>query len=183
MDNLKAATQPIQIMTITPPEKPGVPANYVARLSVAYGIIFGQVGAIFIMGVIALLTLTGGEDLERSPRIIASVFLGKNAATGLLPVVLGTVIHLMSGAMYGAIFAVVMSRLSVPRPIWILVGLLYGVVIWIIAAVGLPVLVQTLDVNPITYFSVLLISHVLFGLTLGFAGAFHGLSESDMRSY
>ena len=85
--------------------------------------------------------------------------------------------------MYGAIFAMVMPRLRVPRPFWILVGLLYGVVIWVIAAVGLPMLVQTLDVNPTTYFSVLLISHILFGLTLGFAGAFYGLSKSDMVSY
>jgi hypothetical protein len=135
------------------------------------------------MGVIAILTITGSEDLGRSPRIIASVFLGENAATGLLPVILDTIIHLMSGAMYGAIFAVVMARLRVPRPLWILVGLLYGVVIWGIAAVGLPVLVQTIDINQTTYFSVLLLSHLLFGLTLGFAGAFYGLSKSDMQSY
>lgn len=183
MDTLKAAAQPIQTITIPPPENPGIPANYIARLPVAYGIIFGLVGAILIMGMIAILTLPGSDDLWRSPRIIASIVLGENAATGLLPVVIGTVMHLMSGAMYGAIFAMVMSRLSVPRPFCIVVGLFYGVVIWVIAAVGLPALVQTLDVNPLTYFSVLLLSHVLFGLTLGFAGASYGLSKSDMRSY
>lgn len=183
MDNVKAAVQPVQIITITLPEDPSVPANYFARLPISFGIIFGLVGALLIMGVIAILTLAGSEDLGRSPRIIASIFLGENATTGLLPVVLGTVIHLMSGAMYGAIFAVVMSRLHVPRPLWILVGLLYGVAIWVIAAFGLPMLVQTFDVNSATYFSVLLISHILFGLTLGFAGAFNGLSKSDMGSY
>lgn len=112
-----------------------VSSNYFGYLSVRLGIVFGIIGALFIMALIAVLSLGSGEDIWQSPRMIASALLGENAAVGIFPIVLGTFIRLLSGAAYGALFAAMMPRL--PSPFWIVAGLLFGVAIWFVAVIGL----------------------------------------------
>lgn len=158
-----------------------VPANYFGQLPVRFGVIFGLMGSLLVMVVIAILTLAVGEDLWRSPRIIASAVMGEQASIGVLPIFVGTLIHFASGALYGAIFARVMPRL--PRPYWIVGGLLFGVAIWVIAVFALPLFVQTGDLRESLYFGALLIAHVVYGLNLGLAGALYGIGRSSKMSY
>ncbi len=170
MQNSRTSTQQLPAL----PES--VPTNYYSYLPVRVGIVFGLMGSLLIMALIALLTVSAGADIFLSSRVIASVLLGEGAVSGILPIILGTLIHLASGAVYGAIFAAVMPRM--PRPFWIVAGLLFAVVIWVIAMIALPLIVQPIGISQVTYFNVLLISHLLFGLNLGAAGGLYGLLGS-----
>lgn len=157
-----------------------VPSNYFGYLPVRLGIVFGIFGAILIMALIAVLSLGSDEDIWQSPRMIASALLGENAAVGVFPILLGTVIHLLSGAAYGALFAAVMPRL--PRPFWIVAGLLFGIAIWFLAVIGLPLVVEPVAMDEVTYFNILLITHLAFGLNLGAAGGLFGLKGARQAS-
>ena len=150
-----------------------VPENYYSELPVRFGVLFGVLGSLLIMAFIAVLTTTVSADIWQSPRFIASVLMGSGAATGIFPIILGTVIHLASGAAYGAIFAWITPRM--PRPFWIVTGLLYGLAIWVIAVLALPLLVEPVGISQTAYFNALIISHVVFGINLGLGGAAGGL--------
>lgn len=153
------------------------PKNYFSKLTIPFGFGFGILGSLAIMAIIAVLTINSSQGIWLSPRIIASVFLGEAAATGPLPILLGTMIHLAMGAIYGGIFAWLLPRM--PRPLWIVAGLLFGVAIWGIAILVLPPLIDTIDVREPIYFYVLLFSHLVFGVILGLGGAFQNVTASD----
>jgi len=158
-----------------------IPKSYLSKLPVRLGAVFGVMGSFLIMAVIALLTLSTGEDIWRSPRIIASLFMGEAANTGVLPIIIGTIIHLILGASFGAIFARIVPKL--PRPIWIVAGILFGLALWAGAAYLLPLFVDTGDISSANYFGGLLIANVVFGINLGLAGALYGLFNVSDTSY
>ena len=173
------STQELAVETGVPST---VPENYYSQLPLPFGAIFGVVGSLLIMGIIGALSVASGEGLWLSPRIIASALLGDSAASGALPVILGTMIHLASGAMYGLLFARLMPRM--PRPFWMVAGLVYGISIWLIAYIALPIVVEPIDIDDVTYFNVLLLSHLLYGFYLGVAGGLFGLmNRNAFRSY
>ena len=150
------------------------PANYYSELSMRVGALAGVIGSIAIILVITPLAIGAGLDAMLSPRVIASVLLGEAAATGFLAVILGTLMHLVAGGAYGALFATVMPRM--PRAFWFVAGILFGVAIWAIAAVAVPPFIpfDGLGIEPTLYFSALIISHVTYGIVLGLAGSFYG---------
>lgn len=159
---------------------PRTPANYFSELPVRIGAFAGLMGSVTIIAILAGLTVSGGEDVWTAPRAIASAFLGEGAATGFFPVILGTIVHLISGTMYGALFAYVTPRM--PRAFWVVTGMMFGVAIWVIALIGLPVFIEPVQISETTYFNVLLISHIVFGLVLGIAGALYGFREGNTES-
>jgi uncharacterized membrane protein YagU involved in acid resistance len=113
------------------------------------------------------------NDIFTAARMIATVVYGPEVETGVTPIIVGTLIHLLTGGIFGAVFAWIMPRL--PRGIWVVAGLIYGEAVWLISTfILLPIvapLITTADAN----FNVLLIGHVIYGLVLGIAGGTYGL--------
>jgi len=179
MSNVNSPTQISESMPESTDAKtipPRDPANYFSELSVRFGVFAGLIGSVVIIAIITGLTLGSGQDIWLSPRVIASVFLGEGAFTGILPIILGTIVHFISGAVYGAVFAYIVPRL--PRGFWVVAGLLYGLIIWGIASIVLRPFIQPINISSIAYFTVLLFSHIVFGLILGTAGSLHGYRDS-----
>lgn len=147
--------------------------NYESKLPVRAGVIAGFAGSLAIMVVVAGILVVGGRDIWTAARLIATVVYGPDAATGALPIIVGTVIHLITGSALGAIFARIVPCL--PRGFWIVVGLLYGVAAWGVSSfVVLPVIAPPM-IAADTNIYVLLIAHVVYGFAIGIAGASYGL--------
>ncbi|MFZ1527488.1 MAG: hypothetical protein WAT19_01980 [Ferruginibacter sp.] len=91
------------------------------------------------------------------------------------PAVLGAVIHMMIGAMYGAVFAVAAAALRLHDAGLVAAGALWGVLVFLISSfVALPLVATLLGSgDQITHmasmvgYGTFLAEHVLFGLTLG----------------
>jgi hypothetical protein len=88
---------------------------------------------------------------------------------------LGAVIHLVTGAVYGAIFGLITSRLHLGLAAFAGIGLVYGFLVFAVSAyVGLPVAAAIFGSgDPIRNMAALagwgtfIIEHLLYGLTLG----------------
>lgn len=161
----------------TPLTKAQTPENYFSVLPVKIGALSGLIGAVAIMIIIGLLTIPASMQTYFAPRFIASTILGEAAWAGTFPIVLGTIIHLLAGAAFGAIFAYVIPRL--PRAFWFVAGIIFGMIIWAVAAITLPLLAETDAMNASLYTNALIISHIIFGITLGVAGSLFGINESE----
>lgn len=105
----------------------------------------------------------------------------KDAMTGndfhfvLGTAVLGAMIHMMTGAMFGAGFAVIVSRLDLGTAATAGLGIAYGALVFAVTAfAGLPLAASVFGSgDPITNMAemagwgVFLVEHLVFGLTLG----------------
>jgi hypothetical protein len=88
--------------------------------------------------------------------------------------VLGAVIHMMTGAMYGAMFGLVISRMHLGRGTLLAAGLVYGGLVFVMSAfVGLPLAAAVFDAgDPISNmaemagWTTFAVEHLLFGLVL-----------------
>lgn len=91
------------------------------------------------------------------------------------PALLGAVIHMMTGAMYGALFAVAISRLALGAAVLSLAGLVWGGLVFLISAfIGLPVAAalfnsgdQITNMAEMAGWGTFDVEHLLYGLTLG----------------
>lgn len=91
------------------------------------------------------------------------------------PAVLGAVIHMMIGAMYGAVFGLLLAFVPLRGATLVLVGGLWGVVVfalssWIAPPVAAAVFGsgdQITHVAQLVGYGTFLLEHVLFGLALG----------------
>lgn len=91
------------------------------------------------------------------------------------PAVLGALIHMMTGAMYGAIFGVVVSRLAVNGGVLAGLGMAYGFGVFLLSAyIALPIAAAIFSSgDAITHmarmagWSTFLIEHLMFGVALG----------------
>lgn len=152
-----------------------LPDNYMSDFSAIPGAFAGFMGSVIIIAIIGALAVATGQDIWLSPRLIASTLLGDGAATGAFPIIFGTLMHLTIGVVYGAVFGLITPRM--PRALWSVAGIIFGVAIWGIAAVLIPRL-SPFDTSTTAYFSALIIANVIFGLTLGVAATFYGFRKS-----
>jgi hypothetical protein len=91
------------------------------------------------------------------------------------PALLGAVIHMMTGAVYGAIFAVAVARLPIARAVLVLAGIVWGAVAFVVSSfIGLPVAAavfdsgnQITDMAEMAGWGTFVIEHLVFGLVLG----------------
>lgn len=99
-----------------------------------------------------------------------------NAFTFLAgPAVLGAIIHMMTGAMYGAVFGVVASRLRIGVLAMAGVGLVYGFLVFVLSAfIALPLAATIFNSgDPIANMAEMagwgtfIVEHLLFGAALG----------------
>lgn len=85
---------------------------------------------------------------------------------------LGAVIHMMTGAMYGAILGLAVAKLTMGTGVLAVIGLVYGALVFVFSAfVGLPLAAAILDAgDPIADMASMagwwtfLIEHLIFGL-------------------
>lgn len=95
------------------------------------------------------------------------------------PAILGAMIHMMTGAMYGAVFGLFASRLRLGVAALAGVGMVYGFGVFAMSAfIGLPLAAAIFDSgDPIKNmaemagWSIFIIEHLLYGATLGLLAA------------
>lgn len=150
-------------------EKPYPRQNYVIGIPATIGLVSGIIGSLAIVIVVTTVVVATGGDTWLAPRIIASSLMGSGAESGAGAVILGTLIHVVTGSVYGLLFAMVMPKM--PRPFWIVAGLLFGVATWVLSLAIFGALINPIGISIGVYMGVLLLAHVVFGLVLGLTGA------------
>jgi hypothetical protein len=103
------------------------------------------------------------------------------------PAVLGAIIHMMIGAMYGVMFAVVALALRLRGPVLVAAGVLWGAMAFLVSSfVALPVAAKLFGSgDQITHmaakvgYGTFLTEHLLFGLALGLLLASRRLTTRD----
>jgi hypothetical protein len=132
------------------------------------GAIAGLCGGAAMAIIAALLTRALDQDIWLQPKAIAGLVLGDASITpgfAAVPVLVGTLIHLVVSALLGAILEIVARRiLRLPSDFGtpMLVGLVYGMLTWMVAYfVVVPVLrPQLLAV----YAPAFIIQHIVYGM-------------------
>ncbi|MBI1351230.1 MAG: hypothetical protein GC156_08935 [Actinomycetales bacterium] len=102
------------------------------------------------------------------------------------PAVLGAMIHMMTGAMYGAVFGVIASRLRLGLAALAGVGMVYGFLVFVMSAyIGLPLAAAIFNSgDPIKNMAEMagwgtfIIEHLMYGVALGALTAV-GLARSS----
>jgi hypothetical protein len=136
------------------------------------GALAGLAGGLAMAVVAALISASMGQDIWHEPKRIAAIVYGPAAfdAPGfeLGPVLVGSLIHLAVSALLGAIFGIVTRRwlrLTSDFGTPVLAGLIYGLLIWMVAYFFvLPLL------NPAlleVYAPAFIIQHVAYGVVMG----------------
>ncbi len=141
------------------------PENYEIILPVRVGFIIGVIGSLSIMVIVAGILVFGGEDIFAAARLIAAVVYGPDAVIGIVPIGIGTLVHLLTGGIFGAIFAYFMP--AIPRGFLIVAGLVYAIMVWLVSTfIILPVVSPPMIVTDANK-SILLLAHVVYGLVFG----------------
>ena len=91
------------------------------------------------------------------------------------PAVLGAIIHMMVGAMYGVIFAVGVHYLKWRGALLVFAGMVWGLVVFALSTwIGLPLAAALFgggdpirDMASMVGYPTFLVEHLLFGATLG----------------
>lgn len=133
--------------------------------------------------------LTDDSDMMKS--MMADKQGGETFTFLLGPAVLGAAIHMMTGAMYGAVFGLIVSRLRLGFAALAGVGVAYGFVVFVVSAfVGLPLAAAIFDSgDPIKNMAEMagwgtfVVEHLLFGLTLGVIAAAAHLKTVGVRTH
>jgi hypothetical protein len=138
------------------------------------GTIAGLVGGLAMAIVGAIISLTIGGDIWLESKQIAAAVYGPAALASsgfdAGPVLIGTLLHFVVSAAFGALFGIVMRRvlhLTSDFGTMVLAGLIYGMLLWLLAFfVILPLLNPTLLE---TYAPSFIIQHIVYGVVTGLA--------------
>jgi hypothetical protein len=132
----------------------------------------GLAGGLAMALVEVLIASSTGQDIWRESKQIAAVGYGARAvaqpgfAAG--PVVVGSLIHLVLSAVLGAIFAIVtrrVLRLTSDFGTPLLMGLIYGLIVWMAAYF---VVLPTFDPLLLdSYAPAFIVQHLVYGLVTG----------------
>ncbi len=166
-------------MSREPISSPGTPSPKHQQQSLLVGLVGGLAGAVAIMIILAMMAPSAGFSVWASPSVIASIILRDNAEVDALSVIVGTVMHLGIGATFGMIFSWVAPRLTATYPYWIVIGLIYGVIIWAVGILILPSIVDADGIDTETYFLALIIANMLYGLVVGLVGLLYELRQDQ----
>lgn len=96
------------------------------------------------------------------------------------PALAGATIHMMTGAAYGVVFAVIVSRLRLSKPMLIAAGVVWGALVFVISSwIGLPIAAgifgsgaQIANMAAMAGWGTFIVEHLLYGLVLGALIAF-----------
>jgi hypothetical protein len=158
--------------------------------AVGVGAVAGIIAAVVMAGYAMIASVTYQHHGFFTPLYhIASTFIApktlmismQHAMTGSSyyfsfgPAVLGAVIHMMVGAMYGAVFAVAVSMMRLRVAALVAAGAVWGAIAFTLSTwIGLPVAAKIFSSgDQITHmakmvgYPTFLLEHVLYGLALG----------------
>jgi hypothetical protein len=132
------------------------------------GALAGIGGGLAMAVVAALLTRSLDQDIWLQPKAIAALVLGASTATAgfaAVPVLVGTLIHLIVSALLGAVYEIIVSRaLRLPSDLGtpLLTGLVYGMITWLVAYF---VIVPALSPQLLAvYAPAFIIQHIVYGV-------------------
>ena len=154
----------------TPAARPAPASLVLPDIPGLGGAIAGLAGGVAMMATAAVIANSLGRDTWLEARQIAAPFYGEAALapTNAAPVIVGTLIHLLMSALLGAAFGIVsrrVLRLTSDFGTPVLVGMIYGMLIWTAAFfVVLPI------VNPAlleTYQPSFIIQNLVYGMVTG----------------
>jgi hypothetical protein len=91
------------------------------------------------------------------------------------PAVVGAIVHMMTGAIAGAIFAVIISKVHLSRAVTVVAGTMFGLLVLVVnGVVGLPIAARLFgggkpisDMAKIVGWGHFTVEHVIFGMMLG----------------
>lgn len=131
------------------------------------GMAAGFIASLGIMVVVTAILMLTGDDILKAARLIASAVYGGDASSGWSPIVVGTLLHLITGTFFGAVFALFVPPL--PANIYVVAGLIYGILTgalmtFVVVPVVAPLMVAT-RVNV----AMLIFAHLIYGFVLGIA--------------
>jgi len=136
------------------------------------GALAGLAGGAAMMLVAALLVGARGADIWLQAKAVASLVLGSAALApagfALVPVLVGTIIHLAVSALLGALFEIGSRRIArLPSDFGVpaVTGLAYGLLIWLAAYFVVAPALSPLFLA--IYAPALIIQHVVFGTIAG----------------
>jgi hypothetical protein len=144
-------------------------ADWRARLVVggAGGLLGGVVMAAFSVS----LALARGHGMWMPVKLIGGIVLGPGAVNNpssfsLSPILTGLAVHVAVSVLLGSLFALLASWLRLPPVTLVLYGMVYALVIWFVALFFVLPMVYPLFANN-TNPALFALSHILYGLTLG----------------
>lgn len=133
---------------------------------VVAGLIAGAVLAAFLMAMNAI----NGQDVWTAAKGAGAPFVGERAAQpgfDLGPVLIGAVCHLAVSAGWGLLFGLLCYGLS--KRATIPMGALWGLVVWLAMYYAVLPIVGLAEVARSTPMGMAILSHLVFGVTLGIA--------------
>jgi hypothetical protein len=106
---------------------------------------------------------------------MTQVMHGSNFYFDFGPAVVGAIVHMMTGAIAGAIFGFLISKTQASRAITVVAGTMFGLVVLIVnGVVGLPIAARLFgggkpisDMAKIVGWGHFTVEHVIFGMMLG----------------
>jgi uncharacterized membrane protein YagU involved in acid resistance len=136
------------------------------------GAVSGLIGGVAMAVVGALIATAMSTDIWLTPERIAALVFGPVAAAtpgfDAAPVIVGSLLHLALSALFGAVYALLISkvlRVTTEYGAPVVGGLVYGLLIWLVAYfIVLPVL------NPLlldVYAPSFIIQNLVYGTVLG----------------
>jgi hypothetical protein len=141
------------------------PARQIGVGGLVAGLVSGAVFALITLGV----HVARGQNGWVALKVAAYPFLGDRvmrSGFALGPVALGLLVHFLVSIVWGLLFALVAYRLS--RPLTVLLGALWGVVVWLVMfVVVVPLAAHDLAEGGGSFGN--LIFHVMFGTMVGLA--------------
>lgn len=174
--------------TVTEQSTPGAPADTLRRRTLLVGALDGMAASIVMAMFAMVASVTYQHHGFFTPLFHISALVGSSASmmssvqqamTGhsfwFTPgaAVVGVAIHMMTGAMFGAVFALIARR--TPRRSFIPVGALYGLGVFAFSSIiGLPVAAAITGSGDVISqmastvgWATFAIEHVMFGIALG----------------
>jgi hypothetical protein len=129
----------------------------------------------FFTPLLHISALFGSPDAMM--RSVSEAMAGSRFWASAGPALLGMLIHMVAGAMFGIGFALVARRL--PRPALLPAGAVYGFVVFLVSSfVGLPVAAKLTgsgstisDMARLVGWATFVVEHVMFGVALGLVAA------------
>jgi hypothetical protein len=114
--------------------------NVASRKVEVAGAAAGLAGGVAMSAVGALISFAIQESVWRTPKQIAAFFFGSaalaNPGFDAAPVLVGSLTHLLMAAVFGVLYAVIISRVfrvTTEYGAPVVGGLVYGLLIWLIA--------------------------------------------------
>lgn len=169
------------------------------RRIVTVGAVGGAVGAL-VMGAFAMIAAATYQHTGFFTPLyhIASPIIGTDTMMRSMgttyfsagPALLGLVVHMMVGIVFGVIFALVASRVGLRGPAAIGAGIVYGFAVMLFMAyIGLPITAAVLrggdmvsDMATLVGWGTFSAEHAIYGLVLGVTWAARGVTVERVRA-